>query len=114
MILQSNNPMRSAVLATLIFEIIVIWLGFIGMLQVSQVNLAVALPACLGVTLLCAAACAGLRKPWGYLVGWLAQLALLALGLLNVWMIAMGVVFGLIWVAEIVLGKRIEAHKEKQ
>ena len=42
-------------------------------------------------------------------LGWLAQAVLIGLGLLTPWMYAMGIIFGLIWVTCMVLGKRIEA-----
>lgn len=112
MTLDPANPMRSVAMVTLIFEIIVIWLGCIGMLQVSHLTFAQAAPWCITATALCLLACAGLRRRWGYWVGWVAQLGMLALGLLNGWMVAMGIIFAVIWAATVLLGKRIEARKE--
>lgn len=114
MTLHPDNPMRSAAAATLAFEVIVIWLAFIGMLQVSGLSLAQSLPWCAVVTLLCLVGTAGLRMRWGYVVGWVAQAGLLALGLLTPWMVAMGIIFAVIWAACVLLGRRIEARKETQ
>ncbi len=109
MILDPDNPLRSAAMSVLVFEIIVVWLAFIGMIQVSGVNLWVAAAWCAVTTLLCLAAAAGLRKRWGYIVGWVAQVVIIGLGLLTPWMYAMGIIFALIWVTCMVLGKRLEA-----
>lgn len=100
-------------MATLIFEIIIVWLAFIGMIQVSGINLGAAALWCGVVTLLCLAASAGLRKGWGYYVGWLAQAALISLGFLTPWMFAMGIIFALIWLTCVVLGRRIEQRREE-
>ena len=63
-------------------------------------------------TALCLVACGGLRRRWGYLVGWAAQAAIVALGVLTPWMYAMGLIFALIWVTCIVLGRRIETKQQ--
>ncbi len=112
MTLAPDNPMRAAAMSVLIFEVIIIWLAYIGMIQVSGVNLGVAAAWSGVATVLCLAALAGLRKRWGYLVGWLAQAVLIGLGLLTPWMYAMGIIFALIWVVCVVLGKRIETHRQ--
>lgn len=112
MTLAPDNPMRVAALSVLIFEVIIIWLAYIGMIQVSGVNLAIAAAWSGIATVLCLMATAGLRKGWGYLVGWFAQLVLIGLGLLTPWMYAMGIIFAMIWATCIILGRRIEAHRQ--
>ena len=114
MTLDPKNPMRSAVMSTLIFEIIVVWLAFIGMIQVSGVNLGVAAAWSGVLTVLCLLAIAGLRKRWGYYVGWLAQAVMIGLGLLTPWMFAMGLIFALIWLTCVILGRRIERHSGRK
>ncbi|WP_040281832.1 DUF4233 domain-containing protein [Tessaracoccus massiliensis] len=112
MTLAPGNPMRVAALSVLIFEVIIIWLAYIGMIQVSGVNLAVAAAWSGVATVLCLMATAGLRKGWGYLIGWFAQLVLIGLGLLTPWMYAMGIIFAMIWATCIILGRRVEAHRQ--
>lgn len=112
MTLAPENPMRSAAMSVLIFEVIIIWLAYIGMIQVSGVNLAVAAAWSGVATVLCLIATAGLRKRWGYLVGWAAQAVLIGLGFLTPWMFAMGIIFAMIWATCVILGKRIEAHRQ--
>ena len=109
MTLNPTNPMRAAAASVLLFEIIIVWLAYIGMIQVSGTNLALAAGACAAVTLGCIAALAGLRRRWGYIVGWVVQIGCIALGLLTAWMFAMGIIFAMIWVTCMVLGKRLEA-----
>lgn len=113
MTLDADNPMRSAVMATLIFEIIVVWLAFIGMIQVSGINLGIAALWCAITSVLCLVAAAGLRKGWGYHVGWVAQVVIIGLGLLTPWMFAMGIIFALIWLTCVVLGRRIEQRRKE-
>lgn len=113
MTLAPENPMRSAAMATLIMAVIVIWLGYIGMIQVEAIDLGVAALCCAVASVLCLVAAGLLRKRWGYLIGWAAQVATIALGVLTPWMYAMGIIFALIWVTCIVLGRRIETHRRE-
>lgn len=108
MTLSSTNPIRSVLLSVLVFEVIVFWLGFAGMVQVSDVPLGTAAAWTAVASGLALAASAGLRSGWGYWCGWAAQLAGIALGLLTPWMYAMGIIFALIWTMSFVLGKRLE------
>ena len=112
--LAPDNPMRVAALSTLVMQVIVIWLGYIGMIQVESVDLGVAAIWCGVATLLCLVGAATLRHRWGYLVGWAAQVATIALGALTPWMYAMGIIFGLVWVTCVVLGRRIETHRREE
>jgi len=106
--------MRVPALSTLVMQVIVIWLGYIGMIQVENINLAVAAAWCGVATALCLVGAGTLRRArWGYLVGWVAQVATIALGVLTPWMYAMGIIFSLIWVTCVVLGRRIEAHRRE-
>ena len=108
--LVPTNPMRSALMSVLIFEVIVFWLGFAGMVQVADVPVGTAALWVGVASLLAIVATAGLRKGWGYPVAWLTQVAAILLGLLTPWMYAMGVVFALIWTISFVLGKRLESR----
>lgn len=117
MTLEPTNPMRPAAMSVLLFEVVVIWLAYIGMIQAEGISLAVAAFWCAVATLLCVAGIAGLRRRWGYLVGWAAQAVIIGLGVLTPWMYAMGIIFALIWVTCMVLGRRLEtmqSDKERQ
>lgn len=108
--LQPTNPLRSALMSVLVFEVVVFWLAFAGMVQISEVPLATAAIWTGVASLLALAGAVGLRRGWGYWFGWAAQVAAIALGLLTPWMYAMGIVFALIWIMSFVLGKRLDAR----
>ncbi len=112
--LDPTNPMNATMRALLVFEVVIVWLAFPGMLQVEGAELGVALGACLVETLLLVAATGGIKRAWGYPVAWIAQLGLLALGWLTWWMLVMGIIFLVLWGTAFVLGKRIEARKGVQ
>ena len=111
--LQPRNPMMSALMSVLIFEVVVFWLAFAGMVQISGVAVGTAVLWTSVASVLAVLAVGGLRKGWGFPVGWLAQVVAVALGVLTPWMYAMGIVFALIWTTSFVLGKRLEHRNEK-
>lgn len=113
MTLTPRNPMIPALMSVLIFEIVVVWLAVAGMIQVSDVPFGSALLWTAVVSVICLAACAGLRKGWGFYAGWIGQAAVILLGILTPWMFAMGIIFAVIWITTIVLGKRIEANQRE-
>lgn len=106
--LSAKNPLRSALLSVLIFEVIVFWLAVAGMIQLADVPVAAAVGWTGGASVLALLGVAGLRKGWGYWFGWAAQVAGVLLGLLTPWMYAMGIVFAMIWIMSFVLGKRLD------
>lgn len=108
--LQADNPMARVLLMVLTFEVIVFGLAVPVMIMVSHTPLALAFGAGAGAALLALAAAATLRTPAGYPLGWLAQVAGLALGLLTYGMLVMGVIFAALWVVCFVLGKRLESQ----
>ena len=106
--LAADNPLRSALMSVLVFEVVVFWLAFAGMVQVSGVAVTTAALWVGIASVLAIVATVGLRRGWGYPVAWLTQVAAIALGLLTPWMYAMGLMFALIWIISFVLGKRLE------
>lgn len=112
--LSPKNPLRSALMSVLVFEVVVFWLAFAGMIQVSGVAVGTAALWVGLASVLAIVATAGLRRGWGYPVAWLTQAAAIALGLLTPWMYAMGAIFALIWTISFVLGKRLDARNQPQ
>jgi len=104
--------MHMPAMGTLICQVIVIWLGYIGMIQVSGVSMGAGAAWCAVATVFCLVGIVGLRRRWGYLVGWAAQVVTIGLGLLTPWMYAMGIIFALIWASCVVLGRRLETRQE--
>lgn len=109
MTLTPTNPMRVVLLSILIFEVIVFGLAVPVMVQVSDVPASTATIVAGGAALLALVAAGLMRRPVGYPLGWLAQLAGIALGVLTSAMFVVGVVFLALWVITFVLGKRLEA-----
>ena len=110
--LSGGNPMRVALMTVLIFEVIVFGLAIPVMILISGVPAAAA-AACGGGSALLALVAAGLlRSRVGYILGWLAQLAGLALGFLTTTMFAVGALFVAVWVMSFVMGKRLDSRME--
>ena len=111
--LSAGNPMRVVLMTVLIFEVIVFGLAIPVMIFISDVSGAAA-AGFGGATALLALLAAGLlrRPPLGYILGWLAQLAGLALGLLTSTMFIVGGLFAAVWVLAFVLGKRLDSRME--
>ena len=110
--LNKGNPMGMVLVAILFFEAIVFGLAIPVMLMVTEVPAVTAALAGGGAALL--ALIAGLifrRSDLGYLLGWLAQLAGIALGFLTSAMFALGGLFGALWVVSFVMGRRIAAQQ---
>lgn len=113
MTLSATNPMRTTLLSVLVFEIVVFWLAFLGVIRVEDVTIGAAAGWTAAATLLALAGAAGLRRGWGYWFGWAAQAAAVALGLLTPWMYAMGIIFALIWIMSFILGRRLDARSRE-
>jgi len=107
--LAPRNPMGKVMVSILAFEAIVFGLAIAGMIQVDNVPVPVAVTAATAGIVLAVAAIALLRRPIGYLLGWVTQVVAIGLGVLTPWMYWLGGMFALLWVVSFVLGRRIEA-----
>lgn len=108
MILRSDNPMIRALVMLLSFEAIVFLLALPGMLLVDHRDTATSIAVvCVGVVLAIIAAARG-RTVWGQWLGWAVQAYGIAMGLLTSMMYAVGIMFLVIWVMCVVLGKKLE------
>jgi hypothetical protein len=106
--LSPGNPMRTVLLAILIFEVIVFALAVPVMILVSNVSVGLAAGFGGGAALLALVAAALLRRPAGYLLGWSVQVLGVALGLLTAPMFFVGGMFLALWLLTFVLGKRLD------
>lgn len=112
--LAPRNPMGKVMISILAFEAVTFGLAIAGMIQVDNVPVAVAVTAaCIGIVL-AVIAVALLRRPVGYLLGWITQVYVIGLGLLTPWMYWVGGMFALLWVVSFVLGRRIETTPPAQ
>jgi hypothetical protein len=110
--LSARNPMRVVLLSVLIFEVIVFVLAVPVMIFNSNVALGMAMGFAGGAAVVALLAAGMLRKPAGYVLGWLTQVVALALGALTPAMFVVGALFAGLWVFTFVLGKRLDAAKE--
>ena len=110
--LSAGNPMRVVLMTVLIFEVIVFGLAIPVMILISGVPAAAAAAFGGGAALLALVAAGLLRSRVGYILGWFAQLAGLALGFLTTTMFVVGALFVAVWVMSFVMGKRLDSRME--
>jgi hypothetical protein len=111
-ILSAGNPMRVVLMTVLIFEMIVFGLAIPVMIFISGVSATAAGGVGGAAAALPVVAAALLRSRVGYVLGWIAQVAGLALGLLTPMMFIVGTLFAAVWVLAFVLGKRLDSRME--
>jgi hypothetical protein len=110
--LSAGNPMRVVLMTVLIFEVVAFGLAIPVMIFISDVPAAAAAGFGGGTALLAVVAAGLLRNQVGYVLGWLTQLAGLALGLLTPTMFIVGALFAAVWVLAFALGKRLDSRME--
>jgi hypothetical protein len=106
--LTPRNPMRVVLLSTLLFEFLLFGLSIPVMILVSDAAPAPAALLGSGAAILALVAAGLLRKPAGYPVGWVAQVAGVLLGFLTPAMFVVGAMFAALWIVSFVLGKRLD------
>lgn len=112
--LNKGNPMGMVLMSVLFFEVIVFGLSIPVMLMVADVPAVTASLAGGGAAVLALiAAMVFRRSDLGYLLGWLAQLAGIALGFLTSAMFALGGLFAALWVISFVMGRRIATQQAR-
>ncbi|MDP5225666.1 MULTISPECIES: DUF4233 domain-containing protein [Arthrobacter] len=68
----------------------------------------------IGLSVLMILACAVLRKPWGYGLGWAIQLLLIAAGFLEPMMFLIGVLFAIAWWYGLRAGGRLDVEQKQR
>ena len=106
-----RSPRRGMCAAVLCLEAITIGLSTPVMISISDVDPGTALATGLGLALACLLLAGMLRAEWAYALGWLVQVAAIALGFLVPLMFFLGAVFALLWGTAYFLGRRIERER---
>jgi uncharacterized membrane protein len=106
-----RSPRRGMCAAVLSLEAIVLGLTTPVMIMVSGVSTPVALAVGLGLAVACLVVAGMLRGEWAYRLGWALQVAAIGLGLLVTMMFLLGAVFGVLWGAADLLGRKIERER---
>lgn len=104
--------MRVVLVSVLVFEALLFALAIPVMILVSGVPAGSAAGFGAGAAVLALATAGTLRRPVGYPLGWLTQVAGIALGLLTSAMYLVGIMFAALWVVSFVLGKRLDARAQ--
>jgi hypothetical protein len=106
-----RSPRRMMCAAVLGFECVVLALVTPVLIAVNDLATPLALAIGLGLAGACLVIAGLLRFEWAYYAGFALQLAALAVGLLVPAMVVLAVVFGGLWTAAYVLGRRIEVQQ---
>lgn len=100
--------MARAMMATLFMQLIAFGLAIPVLIKLSGVSTWTAVLAAGGTALLCLVSGGLMRRPIGYLLGWLTQLAALATGLVDPMMFVVALIFVVVYVLAFGLGKKID------
>jgi hypothetical protein len=110
MTLRPGNPMRVVLLSILLFEFVAFGLAIPVMILVSDVPAGYAAGLGGGAALLALVSAGLMRRPAGYLLGWITQPVGVALGFLTTAMFLVGAMFLGLWVISFILGKRLDGQ----
>jgi len=108
---QGRSPRRGMCAAILTLEAITLGLTTPVMITVADVATGTALMIGLGLLAACIVAAGVLRSPVGYVLGWVIQVAAVALGVLVPMMFFLGAVFAVLWGTADLLGRKIERER---
>lgn len=108
---STRSPRRGMCAAVLCLEAIVVGLTTPVMVTLYDVSVGTALLTGLGLAVACLVLAGLLRSEAAYAVGWLLQLAAIALGLVVPLMFFLGALFGLLWGTAWWLGRKIERER---
>jgi Protein of unknown function (DUF4233) len=97
--------------AVLCLQAITVALATPVMVSVSGVSLWTALWLGVGLAVVCLLLAGMLRGEWAYYVGWLVQVAAIAMGFLVPIMFLLGLIFGALWGTAYFLGIKIERER---
>jgi hypothetical protein len=97
--------------AVLSLEAITLGLTTPVMISVADVATGTALVIGLGLVAACLLVAGLLRRPWAYALGWVIQVAAVALGFVVGIMFVLGGIFALLWGLADYLGRRIDHER---
>lgn len=106
-----KSPRRGMCAAVLFLEAITIALATPVMVSVSGVDVATALWLGVGLAVVCVTLAGLLRSEGAYYVGWVLQLAVIAMGFVVPMMFVLGLIFAALWGTAYLLGVKIERDR---
>ncbi|HWU31394.1 MAG TPA: DUF4233 domain-containing protein [Marmoricola sp.] len=97
--------------AILVLEAIVLGLSTLVLINATHMNKSLGLSVGLGLCVLCLLTSGLLRFRWAYAIGWLIQIAAIAMAIESLTLGFLGLIFLALWVTAVRLGARIERDK---
>jgi len=93
------------------FEAFVVFFAGLVAKDLSSLSPGAALAAFGGLAVACLLVAGLLRRPWGYAVGWVVQVAVIATGFWVPVMFFLGLLFAVLWFVALQQGARIERER---
>ena len=106
-----RSPRRGMCAAVLSLEAITLGLTTPVLISIADVDTPLALVVGLGLAVLCLLVAGMLRGEWAYSLGWLIQVAAIAVGFWIGLMFFLGAVFAALWATAYLLGRKIERER---
>ncbi|HEY1134634.1 MAG TPA: DUF4233 domain-containing protein [Nocardioides sp.] len=106
-----KSPRRGMAAAVLVLEAIIIGLSAPVMVRFTDIAPGIAIGLGVGLAVACVLTAGLLRREWGYVVGWVLQVAAIGLGFLAPAMFFLGAVFGALWATADLMGRKIERER---
>lgn len=97
--------------AILVLEAIVLGLSTLVLVNVTSMNESLGLGVGLGLCVVCLLASGLLRFRWAYTIGWLIQIAAIAMAIETLTLGFLGLIFMILWVTAVRLGARIDTDQ---
>ncbi|WP_235537115.1 DUF4233 domain-containing protein [Nocardioides sp. Soil805] len=106
-----RSPRRGMCAAVLCLEAITVGLTTPVLITIADVSVGPAVLIGVGLAVACLLLAGMLRAPWAYTVGWVLQVAAVAIGFLVPLMFVLGGIFALLWGMADFLGRKIERER---
>jgi uncharacterized membrane protein YciS (DUF1049 family) len=110
----TGSVRRSMCAAMLTLQAVVLFLTGVVAIGMTDLGAGASLGMGLGLAVLCVVAAGLLGRPGGYALGWLVQVAAIALGLVVTVMFFLGLVFGGLYAAAYFLGAKIDRERAER
>ncbi|MBT0773566.1 DUF4233 domain-containing protein [Kineosporia sp. J2-2] len=109
-----RNPTRMMAATTLVSEALVMFFAGLVAKELSSLSTGAALGITCALALACLLTAGMLRSRTGYLVGSVLQVLIFATGIWVHAMLFLGLLFGGLWVASLVIGQRLERESAER
>jgi len=109
-----RSAQRSLCAVMLTLQAIVLFLAGLVLIGAEDVGAGTAVAIGLGFATACLLAAGMLRRPWGFALGWVIQVAAIAFGFVVPLMFAVGAVFAALWTGSYVLGAKIDRERRER